>query len=66
MDPSPVSDSGGEAFGVIAKTIRQVMDGEPVTVAPYLVMGGTDGEVLCRAVGECLSFPGGAAPEGRP
>ena len=42
VDPSPVSDPTGEAFQMLAGTIRQVMAGEEVVVAPYLVMGGTD------------------------
>ena len=42
VDPSPVSDPSGAAFAMLAGTIRQVMEGEDVVVAPYLVMGGTD------------------------
>lgn len=42
VDPSPVSDPTSEAFRMIARTIRQVVPGERVVVAPYLVMGGTD------------------------
>lgn len=42
VDPSPVSDPEGPAFQTLARTIRQVLDGEDVVVAPYLVMGGTD------------------------
>ncbi|NJD18839.1 MAG: M20/M25/M40 family metallo-hydrolase [Gemmatimonadetes bacterium] len=42
VDPSPVSDTDGPAFRVLARTIRQVLPGEGVAVAPYLVMGGTD------------------------
>lgn len=41
-DPSPVSDPSGPAFQMLAGTIRQVVGGEDVVVAPYLVMGGTD------------------------
>jgi carboxypeptidase PM20D1 len=39
--PSPVSDPDGDAFRLLARTIRQVM-GDEVVVAPYLVIGGTD------------------------
>ena len=42
VDPSPVSDSSGPPFQMLAKTIRQVMGGEEVVVAPFLVPGGTD------------------------
>lgn len=42
VDPSPVSDPSGAAFAMLARTIRQALDGEDVIVAPYLVMGGTD------------------------
>lgn len=42
VDPSPVSDPDGPAFRMLSKTIRQVLAGERVVVAPYLVMGGTD------------------------
>ena len=41
-DPSPVSDPSGAPFQLIARTIHQVMAGEDVLVAPYLVPGGTD------------------------
>jgi len=40
--PSPISDPSGPAFQMLAGTIRQVLAGEDVVVAPYLVMGGTD------------------------
>jgi carboxypeptidase PM20D1 len=42
VDPSPVSDPSGEAFQMLASTIRQVLEDGDVVVAPYLVMGGTD------------------------
>ena len=42
VDPSPVSDPGGPAFQMLAKTIRQVVGDEEVVVTPYLVGGGTD------------------------
>ncbi|MDP2958144.1 MAG: M20 family peptidase [Longimicrobiales bacterium] len=42
VDPSPVSDVEGPAFQLLSRTIRQVLAGEDVVVAPYLVMGGTD------------------------
>ncbi|MGD8321750.1 MAG: M20 family peptidase [Gemmatimonadota bacterium] len=42
VDPSPVSDPDSPAFQMLSRTIRQVLAGENVVVAPYLVMGGTD------------------------
>lgn len=42
VDPSPVSDPGGEAFRMMARTIHESLPGEDVVVTPYLVMGGTD------------------------
>lgn len=39
--PSAISDPDGDAFAVLARTIRQTVP-EDVLVAPYLVMGGTD------------------------
>ncbi len=41
-DPSSVSDPESPAFKTVAATIHQVMPGEDLKVAPYLVMGGTD------------------------
>ncbi len=40
-NPSAMSDPEGEAFEMLARTIRQTVPGD-VLVAPYLVMGGTD------------------------
>ena len=42
QNPSPVSDVDGKAFRLIGRTLREVMPGEDVLVAPYLVIGGTD------------------------
>ncbi len=41
-DPSPISDPGSEAFGLLGRTLLEVMPGEEVVVVPYLVIGGTD------------------------
>jgi carboxypeptidase PM20D1 len=40
--PSPVSDPDGEAFGLIARTIRETTPDREVIIAPWLVVGGTD------------------------
>ncbi len=40
-DPSPISDPDSPAFGLIERTIHQVIPGD-LLVSPYLVMGGTD------------------------
>jgi carboxypeptidase PM20D1 len=41
-DPSPVSDPSSEAFALVGRTLLEVLPGEDVIVAPYLVIGGTD------------------------
>lgn len=41
QNPSPVSDPAGDAFQLVARTIRET-NGDDVIVAPYLVVGGTD------------------------
>jgi carboxypeptidase PM20D1 len=41
-DPSPVSDTEGPEWALIAGTIRAMVPGERLPVIPYLVMGGTD------------------------
>jgi carboxypeptidase PM20D1 len=41
MDPSPVSQTSGPAFDMLAATIRQSAAGR-YPVVPFLVMGGTD------------------------
>lgn len=41
-NPSPVSDPSGAPFELLARTIQQVVPGDDLVVAPYLVMGGTD------------------------
>ncbi len=41
-DPSPVSDPEAPAFQMLATTLRQLVPGDDLLVAPYLVMGGTD------------------------
>ena len=63
VDPSPVSDAEGPAFQLLARTVRQVMAGEDVVVAPYLVMGGTDAKHFASgsdAVFRFLPAPMGA------
>jgi carboxypeptidase PM20D1 len=42
VDPSPLSNVNGPAFRLLSRTIRQVLAGTGVKVAPYLVVGGTD------------------------
>ncbi len=41
-NPSPVSDPGSRGFAVLAETIRQTAGLDRLSVAPYLVVGGTD------------------------
>lgn len=47
-DPSRVSRTDGEAFALIARTIRAMAPGEQVPVLPYLVMGGTDAKFWAK------------------
>ncbi len=42
VDPSPVSDAASPWFAAIDRSLRGVVGDEPLVVAPYLVMGGTD------------------------
>ena len=42
VDPSPVSNPDDAPFGVIASTIRQVLQDDEMVITPYLVVGGTD------------------------
>lgn len=41
-DPSAVSDTDSPSFRLLERTLRQVMPGEEIVVAPYLTMAGTD------------------------
>lgn len=41
-DPPPVSEPDSEAFQLLGTTLHQVMPGEDVVVAPYLLIGGSD------------------------
>lgn len=41
-DPSPVSDPASPAFRLLDRTLREVVPGRDLVVAPYLVFGGTD------------------------
>jgi len=41
-DPSPVSDTDSPAFRLLDRTLRQVVPGDELVIAPYLVFGGTD------------------------
>jgi carboxypeptidase PM20D1 len=42
QDPSPVSDPGGAAFTLVARTIHEALGNRDLIVLPYLVVGGTD------------------------
>lgn len=47
-EPSPISDITGPAFRVVTKTLRQVMPGRDLLVAPMLLVGGTDARHYAR------------------
>lgn len=42
QDPSPVSRTDGEAYRMLARSIRQSLGIDDLPVIPYLVVGGTD------------------------
>ncbi len=46
VDPSPVADAFGTEFRLIERSIRQTWDLPGLLVSPYLVIGGTDFEVV--------------------
>lgn len=57
VDPSPVSDTEGPAWRMLSRTIRQVLAGRDVIVAPYLVMGGTDAKWYSGRSHAIFRFP---------
>ncbi len=64
VDPSPVSDTEGPAFRLLERTIRQVLAGERVVVAPFLVPGGTDAKYYSGRSRNVLRFlPAVLSPE---
>jgi carboxypeptidase PM20D1 len=64
VDPSPVSDTEGPAFRLLARTIRQVVPDERVVVAPFLVPGGTDAKYYSGRSRNVLRFlPAVLSPE---
>jgi carboxypeptidase PM20D1 len=46
-EPSPVSDTSGPAFKMMAKTIRQVLS-DGIVITPMLVVGGTDAKYYAQ------------------
>jgi carboxypeptidase PM20D1 len=56
VEPSPVSDPTGAAFQLVVRTIRQVLGGGDVAVAPYLVMGGTDAKYYSGRSADVFRF----------
>lgn len=61
--PSPLSDPDGDAFRVLASTIRQTVPGD-VLVVPYLVMGGTDAKYYSDASSNVFRFLASKLEEG--
>lgn len=59
MEPSPVSDVGGEAYRMLAHTIRQTAAPD-VLVAPYLVVGATDSRHFLPLTASVFRFNGAA------
>ncbi|HEX9754362.1 MAG TPA: M20 family peptidase [Gemmatimonadales bacterium] len=55
-DPSPVSDVGSPAYGLIEATIREMAPGEALPVVPYLVMGGTDAKYWAEHTDRAFRF----------
>lgn len=54
-DPSPLSDPASAAFAVLERTILEINE-DPVLVAPYLVMGGTDAKHFADASSNVFRF----------
>ena len=53
-EPSPVSDIGGEIYGLLSRTIREVFPG--VVVAPNMVLGATDSRHYVALTDEIYRF----------
>jgi carboxypeptidase PM20D1 len=56
QDPSPVSRTDGEAFRLLARSIRESLGIEEVPVIPYLVVGGTDAKYYAGRSSNVLRF----------
>lgn len=64
FDPSPISDVTSRAFTVVTKTLRQVIPGRDLVIAPTLVVGGTDAKYYARRSQHVFRFlPIVATPE---
>ncbi|MFI5245617.1 MAG: M20 family peptidase [Gemmatimonadales bacterium] len=57
-DPSPVSDPKGPGFAAVAKAVHEEFGTLGVTVAPYLVMGGTDARYWSGLSSQTFRFMG--------
>ena len=57
-DPSPVSDPNGAGFKALAKSVREEFGARAVTVAPYLVIGGTDSRYWSGRSSQTFRFMG--------
>jgi carboxypeptidase PM20D1 len=55
-DPSPVSDPEGPGFRLVASAARQAAGDPELTVAPYLVVGGTDSRYYADRAESVLRF----------
>jgi carboxypeptidase PM20D1 len=56
QNPSPLSDARAPSFRILENTLRQVMPGEDIVVAPYLVMGGTDSKYYATRSSNVFRF----------
>lgn len=57
-DPSPVSDPNGAGFKALAKSVHEEFGANAVTVAPYLVIGGTDSRYWSGRSSQTFRFMG--------
>jgi carboxypeptidase PM20D1 len=57
-DPSPVSDVNGAGYKSLARSVREEFGVNAVTVAPYLVIGGTDARYWSGLSSQTFRFMG--------
>ena len=55
-EPSTVSDAKGAGFAAISQSVREVMGGADVTVAPFLLMAGTDARAWSAKSSQVFRF----------
>ncbi len=56
FEPSPVADTDGPAFRILARTLRETTPSSEVIIAPYLVPGATDSRYFSRFTRNVFRF----------